>query len=72
MKKKKQSLPPPFVSESKDHRFAGTFEVFVPLPQRNKPHRVAQNFATKEEAESWMHSPDGKDKIAEALEGVER
>jgi hypothetical protein len=67
MKSKKPKLPPPFASESKDHRHAGTFEVLVPVPERNKPHKVPLSFPTMQAAEAWIHSPDGKDAIAEIL-----
>ena len=40
MKNKKPKLAPPFAAETKDVRFAGTFEVLVPVPARNKPHKV--------------------------------
>src|SRR6185437_1527919 len=40
MRKKDRGLPPPFAEATKDMRFAGTFEVFVPVPDRVKPHRV--------------------------------
>jgi hypothetical protein len=65
--KKKKSLPGPFVAPTKDTRFAGTFEVLVPVPDRVKPHRVALQFQTKDSAEAWIYSPEGKDAIAEIL-----
>ncbi len=65
--KKKNALPAPFAAPTKDSRYAGTFEVLVPAPGRMKPHRVAQQFKTIEDAQSWIHSPDGKDAIAEIL-----
>ena len=65
--KKKKSLPGAFAALTKDTRFAGTFEVLVPVPDRVKPHRVPQQFKTKESAEAWIHSSDGKDVIAEIL-----
>jgi hypothetical protein len=67
MKNKKPKLAPPYAAETKDTRFAGTFEVLVPVPERNKPQRVPLQFASLKEAEAWMHSPDGKDMIAEIL-----
>jgi len=67
--KRKKSLPGAFAAPTKDTRFAGTFEVMVPVPDRVKPHRVAQQFETLETAEAWIHSPDGKDVIAEILRG---
>ena len=68
MRKKKNSLPPPFVSETKDSRFAGTFEVLIPVEGRNRPLRAPKQFATKQAAEAWLHSPDGKDTIASLVE----
>ena len=66
--KRKNRLAPPYAAETKDARFAGTFEVLVPVPERNKPHRVPLQFPTLSAAENWMHSPEGKDTIAEILE----
>jgi hypothetical protein len=68
MRRMKQKLALPFAAETKDARFAGTFEVLVPVPERNKPQRVPLQFPTMSAAEGWMHSPDGKDMIAEILE----
>jgi antibiotic biosynthesis monooxygenase (ABM) superfamily enzyme len=65
--KKKQTLPSPFAALTKDARFAGTYEVLVPAPDRVKPHRVPLQFATQENAESWIHSPDGKEMIGDLL-----
>jgi hypothetical protein len=65
--KKKNQLPPPFVTETKDARFAGTFEVLVPVPNRVKPHRAASNFASAHAAEGWLHSEEGKETVAEIL-----
>ena len=42
--KKNKKLPPAYVAETKDARHAGTFEVLVPVPGRNKPHRAASEF----------------------------
>lgn len=67
LKNRKPVVQPPYAAETKDTRFAGTFEVLVPIEGRVKPHRVPLQFATKESAESWLHSPDGKDAIAEIL-----
>ena len=36
MKKKNKGPPPPFAEATKDARFAGTFEVMVPVPDRVK------------------------------------
>jgi Ribonuclease G/E len=69
MKNKKKELPGPYAALTKDMRFAGTYEVLVPVPDRVKPHRVPLQFATQEEADSWIHSPDGKDMIREILAG---
>ena len=66
--KRKNQLVAPYAAETKDVRFAGTFEVLVPVPERNKPQRVPLQFPTLSAAENWMHSPDGKDMIAEILE----
>jgi hypothetical protein len=67
MKKKDKGLPPPFAEATKDMRFAGTFEVHVPVPDRVRPHRVGIQFETLAKAESWIHSPEGKDAIEEIL-----
>jgi len=32
-----------------------TFEVLVPVPGRNKPHRAASQFPSKHAAEGWLH-----------------
>jgi len=66
--KKKKTLPGPFAAPTKDTRFAGTFEVLVPAPERVKPHRVSLQFKTLESAESWIHSPEGKETISGLLE----
>jgi hypothetical protein len=65
--KKNKKLPSAFAAETKDTRFAGTFEVLVPVPDRVKPHRVALQFPTLEKAESWIHSPEGVEAIADIL-----
>ena len=65
--KKKRSLPAAYAAPTKDTRYEGTFEVLVPVPDRVKPHRAAQQFATMEAAESWIHSPEGKDAIERIL-----
>jgi len=70
--KKNKKLPPAYVAETKDTRFAGTFEVLVPVPNRNKPHRAAGNFPSKHAAEGWLHSEDGKEKVAEILDDAEK
>jgi hypothetical protein len=66
--KKQKTIPAPYAAETKDHRFAGTFEVLVPVPDRVKPLRVAQQFESLESAQAWIHSPDGKDAIEELRE----
>ena len=67
MKKKKYELPRPYCAPTKDTRFAGTFEVLVPAPDRVKPHRVPLQFESQEIAERWIHSADGKEAIAGLL-----
>lgn len=69
--KKQRGLPSAYATETKDTRFAGTFEVLVPVPGRNKPHRAAGNFATMQAAEGWLHSDEGKDMIAEILKDAD-
>ena len=68
MKKKKYELPKPYAAETKDARFAGTFEVLIPVEGRNKPLRAPRQFDSLQAAEAWLHSPDGKDAIAELIE----
>ena len=68
MRKMKMKPQPPYAAETKDVRFAGTFEVLIPVPERNKPHKVPRQFPTQAAAEGWMHSPEGKDTISEILE----
>jgi hypothetical protein len=70
MKKKKYELPKPYTAESKDARMAGTFEVLVPVEGRNKPHRIPRSFDSQQDAEAWLHSSDGKEAVAEILEGA--
>lgn len=65
--RKKQSLLAPFAAVTKDARFAGTFEVLVPAPDRVKPHRVPLQFPTQENAETWIHSLEGKELIDQLL-----
>ncbi|MGB8603228.1 MAG: hypothetical protein WCD42_13620 [Rhizomicrobium sp.] len=64
---KKYAKPQAYVEATKDSRFAGTYEVLVPIEGRNKPHKIAQHFATQQEAENWMHAPEGQDAITDAL-----
>ena len=70
MRNKKPKLAPPYAAETRDTRFAGTFEVLVPVPDRNKPQKVPLQFTSLNEAEAWLHSPEGQDKIAEILEAA--
>jgi hypothetical protein len=65
--KRKKQTPPPYAAETKDVRFAGTFEVLIPVEGRNKPQKVPLQFPTMSAAEGWMHSPEGKDTIAEII-----
>ena len=65
--KRKNQVPPAYAAETKDVRFAGTFEVLVPVPARNKPQKVPLQFPTLSAAENWIHSPEGKDMIADIL-----
>ena len=65
---KKYAKPQAYAAETKDHRYAGTFEILVPLPDRVKPHRIAQQFPSLQAAEGWMHSDEGKEAIAMAFE----
>jgi hypothetical protein len=72
MRKKDKGLAPPYADATKDTRFAGTFEVLVPVPNRVKPHRVPLQFDTLAKAESWIHSPEGKDSIDEILSSYKK
>jgi hypothetical protein len=72
MKRKEPKLAPPYAAETRDQRLAGTFEVMIPVPERNKPHRVPRQFPTLQAAEAWMHSPEGKDVISETLQEARR
>ena len=65
--KKKKELPKPYAAPTKDTRFAGTYEVLVPAPGRVKPHRVPLQFETLENAETWIHSTEGKEAIGDIL-----
>ncbi len=67
--KKKNSLPPPYAELTKDQRFAGTYEVLVPVVGRVRPQRVPLQFDSLEKAEHWIHSPDGKEMIERILSG---
>ncbi|HEY1876147.1 MAG TPA: hypothetical protein VGG66_01715 [Rhizomicrobium sp.] len=70
--KRKNQVPAPFAAETKDVRFAGTFEVLVPVPERNRPHKVPLQFPSLSAAENWIHSPEGKETIADILEEAKR
>lgn len=70
--KRKTRLQPPHAAETKDVRFAGTFEVLVPIEGRNKPAKVPLQFPTLSAAEGWMYSAEGKDMIAEILEEAQK
>jgi len=62
----KYGKPDAYVAPTKDKRFAGTFEVLVPVEGRNKPTRVAQNFPDQKAAEGWMFSDEGQEAIRDA------
>jgi hypothetical protein len=70
--KKNKKLPPAYVAETKDTRHAGTFEVLVPVPGRNKPHRAASQFPSKHAAEGWLHSEEGKETVADIVREAEK
>ncbi len=70
--KRKNQVPAPYAAETKDVRFAGTFEVLVPVPDRNKPQKVPLQFPSLSAAENWMHSPEGKETIADILDEAKR
>lgn len=65
--KKKKGVPQPFATETKDQRFAGTFEVLVPIEGRVRPLRAAQQFNSLKAAEDWIHSPDGAETIEKMI-----
>ena len=67
--KKKKELPGPYAALTKDTRFAGTYEVLIPAPDRVKPHRVPLQFESLESAQSWIYSPEGVEMIEEMLDG---
>ena len=70
MKNKKLKLPPAYAAETKDVRLAGTFEVLVPVPDRNKPQKVPLQFSSLNEAEAWLHSAEGKETVRDILEAA--
>lgn len=67
MRNKKPALPPPFAAPTKDMRYEGTYEVLVPAPDRARPHRVPMQFETQAQAETWIHSEEGKELIDQLL-----
>ena len=67
---KKYQKPQAYAAETKDSRFAGTFEVLVPVPDRIKPHRIGGQFPTMQAAEGWMHSDEGQDAITELFANI--
>ena len=71
-KKREKELPAPYAAETRDQRYAGTFEVLVPVPERVRPHRVPMQFDTLEKAQSWIHTPEGRDTIAEILKPAKK
>ena len=44
----------------------------MPVPERNKPHRVPLQFPTQIAAENWIHSPEGKEAIADILADAQK
>jgi hypothetical protein len=70
--KKKKPLPGPYAALTRDTRFAGTYEVLVPAPDRVKPHRVPLQFETLEQAETWIYSPEGVETIEDLLSERQR
>ncbi|MGH6870967.1 MAG: hypothetical protein ACREHE_05615 [Rhizomicrobium sp.] len=68
MKKNKFAKPQAYAALTKDTRFEGTYEVLVPIPDRVKPHRAAQQFPTQKAAEDWIHSPEGAEAIDALLD----
>ena len=67
MKKKKKEKPQPFAAETKDQRFAGTFEVLVPVEGRVRPLRAPIQFKSQKAAEDWIHSPEGMEAIEKMI-----
>jgi hypothetical protein len=72
MKKHKKTLPAPFAALTRNARFAGTYEVLVPVEGRVRPHRIPLQFVTLESAESWIHSAEGQDAIGEITAGKQK
>ena len=69
---KKYQKPQAYAVPTKDQRYASTFEVLVPVPDRVKPHRLAGQFPTQQAAEGWIHSDEGQDAIADLFEKTKR
>ena len=69
-KNNKMRLPRAYAELTKDTRFEGTYEVLIPIPERNKPHRVSTQFPTQKAAEDWIHSEEGSEAIDEVLSKV--
>ena len=67
---KKYAKPQAYAAPTKDQRFAGTFEVLVPVPGRVKPHKLADQFPTQQAAEGWLHSDEGQDAITHLFDNV--
>ncbi len=67
---KKYAKPQAYAAPTKDNRFAGTFEVLVPVPGRVKPHKLADQFPTQQAAEGWLHSDEGQDAIAHLFDNM--
>jgi hypothetical protein len=63
--RKQKTIPGPYAALTKDARFAGTYEVLVPDEDRVKPHRIPLQFTTPESAESWIHSQECTETIAQ-------
>lgn len=62
---KKYVKPQAYAAATKDQRHAGTYEVLVPVPDRVKPQRIADQFPTLQAAEGWIRSDEGQDAIAQ-------
>lgn len=68
MSKNKMKTPRAYAELTRDTRYAGTYEVMVPVPNRVKPHRVSSQFPTQKAAEDWIHSDEGSETINRVLE----
>lgn len=68
MKTNKMKIPRAYAELTKDTRYAGTYDVLVPVPNRVKPHRVSSQFPTQKAAEDWIHSAEGGEAIDDVLE----